>query len=170
MVGATFCVFEFSYFSLCNVLCTEGLRSSVVYLVDFLGGDQLGARDRVLQTKAARWACAGQTFPPWRLQRVPRKYSCVIAQDVQQRASLCHRHVHPFHRVLRERAAFSYSDCIVKDVEIIKTKCVGSCLSKCPNEWTGTPAKGQALGRSAHLYLWGPRSAPTRGTFRVGEM
>ena len=31
----TFCVVEFSYFGLSNVLCTEGLRSSVVYLGDF---------------------------------------------------------------------------------------------------------------------------------------
>ena len=30
----------------------------------FLGEDKLGARDRILNTKVARWACAGQTFPP----------------------------------------------------------------------------------------------------------
>ena len=30
-----FCVVELSYFGLCNVLCTEGLRSSAVYLGDF---------------------------------------------------------------------------------------------------------------------------------------
>ena len=35
IVGVTFCVVEFSYFGLCNVLCTEGLRSSAVYLGDF---------------------------------------------------------------------------------------------------------------------------------------
>ena len=35
VVGVTFCVVEFSYFGLCNVLCTEGLWSSVVYLGDF---------------------------------------------------------------------------------------------------------------------------------------
>ena len=35
VVGVTFCVVEFSYFGLCNVLCTEGLRSSAVYLGDF---------------------------------------------------------------------------------------------------------------------------------------
>ena len=33
--GVTFCVVEFSYFGLCNVLCTEGLRSSAVYLGGF---------------------------------------------------------------------------------------------------------------------------------------
>ena len=27
------------------------------------GGDKLGARDRILNTKVARRACAGQTFP-----------------------------------------------------------------------------------------------------------
>ena len=56
MVGVTFCVVEFSYFGLCNVLCREGLRSSAVYLGIFPRGDRLGAR--------ARRACAGQTFPP----------------------------------------------------------------------------------------------------------
>ena len=59
----TFCVVEFSYFGLCKVPCTEGLRSSVVYLGDFLGEDKLGARDRIFDTKVARRACAGQTFP-----------------------------------------------------------------------------------------------------------
>ena len=28
-----------------------------------LGGDKLGARDRILNPKVARRACAGQTFP-----------------------------------------------------------------------------------------------------------
>ena len=27
------------------------------------GEDKLGARDKILNTKVARWACAGQTFP-----------------------------------------------------------------------------------------------------------
>ena len=35
VVGVTFCVVEFSYFGLCNVLCTEGLRACAVYLGDF---------------------------------------------------------------------------------------------------------------------------------------
>ena len=35
VVGVTFCVVEFSYFDLCNVLCTESLRSRTVYLEDF---------------------------------------------------------------------------------------------------------------------------------------
>ena len=35
VVGVTFCVVEFSYFGLRNVLCMEGLRSSAAYLGDF---------------------------------------------------------------------------------------------------------------------------------------
>ena len=41
MVGVTFCVVEFSYFGLCNVLSTEGLRSSAVYLGTSLGEEGL---------------------------------------------------------------------------------------------------------------------------------
>ena len=58
VVGVTFCVVEFLYFGLCHVLGTEGLRSSAVYL-NSLGGDKLGARDRILNTKVARQAYAG---------------------------------------------------------------------------------------------------------------
>ena len=36
--------FEFSYFGLCKVLCTESLWSSAVYLGISLGEDKLGAR------------------------------------------------------------------------------------------------------------------------------
>ena len=34
-VVVTFCVVEFSYFGVCNVLCMEGLRSSAACLGDF---------------------------------------------------------------------------------------------------------------------------------------
>ena len=34
--GSDICVVEFSYFVLCKVPCREGLRSSAVYLGDFL--------------------------------------------------------------------------------------------------------------------------------------
>ena len=40
------------------------------------GEDKLGARDKILNTKVARWACAGQTFP-LRLflnQRIPKQF------------------------------------------------------------------------------------------------
>ena len=30
------------------------------------GEDKLGAKDKILFTKVAHWACAGQTFPHWR--------------------------------------------------------------------------------------------------------
>ena len=35
VVGVTFCVVEFSYFGLCNVLCIEGLQSCAAYLGHF---------------------------------------------------------------------------------------------------------------------------------------
>ena len=37
VVAVTFCVVEFSYFGLCNVLCMEGLRSHAAYLGSSLG-------------------------------------------------------------------------------------------------------------------------------------
>ena len=56
----TFCVVEFSYLGLCNVLCTEGLRSPSRLHWTSLGEDKLGARHRILNTKVARRACAGR--------------------------------------------------------------------------------------------------------------
>ena len=62
MVGVTFRVVEFSYFGLYKVPCTEGLRSSAVYLGTSQGEDKIGARDKILHTKVARRACTG-TLP-----------------------------------------------------------------------------------------------------------
>ena len=58
MVGVTFCVVEFSYFGLCNVLCREGLQSNLLRPAwgTSLGEDKLGARDKILNTKVARRA------------------------------------------------------------------------------------------------------------------
>ena len=49
---------------LCNVLCTEGLQSSAVQSTwgTPTGEDKLGARDRILDTKVARRACAGRAL------------------------------------------------------------------------------------------------------------
>ena len=69
----TFCVVEFSYFGLCKVPCMEGLRSSAVYLGDFPRWDKLGAIDKILNTKVARWACAG---------RAPGKRSPMVLLEV----------------------------------------------------------------------------------------
>ena len=63
MVGVTFCVVEFSYFGLCKVPCGEGLRST---WGTSQGEAKPGARDKILDTKVARRACAGQTFPQGR--------------------------------------------------------------------------------------------------------
>ena len=56
-MGVTFCVVEFSYFGLCKVPCREGLRSNAVYLGD---EDKGGSRDKIVNTKVVRRACAGR--------------------------------------------------------------------------------------------------------------
>ena len=45
------------------MLCTEGLQSSAVYLGTSPGGDKLGARDMMLNTKVARRAAPGNYSP-----------------------------------------------------------------------------------------------------------
>ena len=42
-MGVTFCVVEFEYFGLCNVLCTEFLWFSAVYLGDLTPPPNLAA-------------------------------------------------------------------------------------------------------------------------------
>ena len=61
--GSDICVVEFSYFGLCKVLAGKvcGLVRSTWGTSQ--GEDKLGARDRMLNTKVARRACARQTFP-----------------------------------------------------------------------------------------------------------
>ena len=75
---------------LCNVLCTEGLRST---WGTSLRGDKLGARDRILNTKVVRRACAGSApvahranIPPSTLRppcSVPLFVACTVCVFVR---------------------------------------------------------------------------------------
>ena len=57
------------------------------------GEDKLGARDKILNTKVARRACAGQTFPPyptllqmynvWTTHFLPLLWPCFVGENLQ---------------------------------------------------------------------------------------
>ena len=86
----TFCVVEFSYFSLCKVPCREGLRPWGTWGTS-LGEDKLGARDKLLNTNVARRACAGRApgkHSPTQATKLPKPHT-----PPTQPLSLSQRHL-----------------------------------------------------------------------------